>query len=351
MLGLKIENISKSWSEFKLKNIDLTINDGDYFIIIGPTGAGKTLLLETIMGFHKPDEGRIVLNGKDITGTPPEKRNIGYVSQNCVLFPHMNVRQNVEFSLKMKGVSKTERTQTVNHLLEFVGLESMAHRRPATLSGGERQKVALARALAMDSPLILLDEPLASIDVESSRYLRRELKRIHVEQKKTVVHVTHNLIEGFGLADMIALMQAGNIVQVGGSQEILAKPKNEFAARLLGYENVFKAGIVQSGSDFSELNVDGVKLRVSGKVDHDVLVAIRPEDIKVETSLVDDSSCNVLDGKISDYTDLGPIVILETESKLHMRIVIPKNVFIEKELDTETDIYLYISPEAVKVIE
>ena len=114
-MGLKLENISKNWSEFKLKNIDLTIEDGDYFIILGPTGAGKTLLLETIMGFYKPDEGRIFMNDKDITDEPPERRNVGYVSQDCVLFPNMNVRQNVEFGLKMKGVSKTERNQAVDY--------------------------------------------------------------------------------------------------------------------------------------------------------------------------------------------------------------------------------------------
>ena len=134
----------------------------------------------------------------------------------------------------------------MDHIIDLVDLKSIEHRSPASLSGGEKQKVALARVLAIDSKLVLLDEPLASVDVETARQLRYELRRLHKEQGKTVIHVTHSLIEGFGLADKIALMRAGEIVQVGNVKELLAKPKNEFAARLLGYENVFRAKIVQT---------------------------------------------------------------------------------------------------------
>ena len=149
-MGLKIENVSKTWREFQLKNINLTVENGDYFIILGPTGAGKTLLLETIMGFQKPDNGKIILNQNDVTETPPEKRGIGYVSQNCVLFPHLNVRQNIEFGLKMGKVEKMVRKKAVDTMLESTGLKPFENRYPQTLSGGEKQKVALARVLALN---------------------------------------------------------------------------------------------------------------------------------------------------------------------------------------------------------
>ena len=333
-----------------MKNINLAIADAEYLVLLGPTGAGKTLLLETIMGFYEPDGGRILIDGQEVTVLAPEKRGIGYVPQNSVLFPHLTVRQNIAFGLKMHGAEKARQDKTVDHIIDLVNLKSIEHRSPASLSGGEKQKVALARVLAIDSKLVLLDEPLASVDVETARQLRYELRRLHKEQGKTVIHVTHSLIEGFGLADKIALMKDGEIVQVGNVKELLAKPKNEFAARLLGYENVFRAKIVQTERDFSILDVEGVKFKVTGEVTHVGLVAVRPEDITVELSPINDLNANVLRASILDYTDLGPIVMMDTNAGLPMKVVLAKSSFIEKGLETGKEVWLKFKNATVKII-
>jgi ABC-type Fe3+/spermidine/putrescine transport system ATPase subunit len=350
MLGLRLDKISKKWFEFKLKNIDLTIEEGDYFVILGPTGAGKSLLLETIMGFHKPDEGRIVLNGKDITDEPPEKRNFGYVSQNCLLFPNMNVHQNVEFGLKMKGKPKTERNQKVNQLLEFAKLKSIAHRRPATLSGGEKQKVALMRVLAAEPQMIILDEPLTAIDLETAREMKNALRQIHLSGK-TIVHVTHNQVEGFSLSSKMAIMNSGEIVQTGKPKEIFAKPKSKFVARFLGYENVFKAQLIEQQGSLSLLSAKGVTLKVSGKVDApECMVAIRPEDIALDLKPIVNDAWNVLKGKIIEFIDQGPTVSITVNATLTFNVSMTKSRFIEKNIETGQEAWLAFKTDAAKIL-
>jgi ABC-type Fe3+/spermidine/putrescine transport system ATPase subunit len=350
-LTLKVKNVTKSWGSFALKNINLTVNDGEYLVILGPTGSGKTLLLETIVGFNKPDEGRIIMDGKDITEVAPEKRGIGYVPQNSLLFPHLTIRQNLAFGLKMRGMKRAEQDRTVEHILDLVKLRSIESHQPESLSGGERQKVALARVLAIDSKIILLDEPLASMDPETSRELRDELKRIHREDGKTIIHVTHSLIEGFSLADKLALMREGEMVQVGGAKELLAKPRNEFAARLLGYENVYRAKLMESENAFSILDVEGVKVRVSGRVESVGMVALRPEDITVELSPVGDVNANVLKASIIEYADLGSMVMIKADAGLLLNVAISKNSFIEKELETGKQVWLNFKDNTVRTIE
>jgi ABC-type Fe3+/spermidine/putrescine transport system ATPase subunit len=350
-LTLEVKNVTKNLGSFALKNINLAVNDGEYIVLLGPTGSGKTLLLETIMGFNMPDEGRILLDGNDITDVAPEKRGIGYVPQNSMLFPHMTVRQNIAFGLRMRGTERAEQEETVDYMLDLIKLRPLENRRPEFLSGGEKQKVALARVLAINSKIILLDEPLASLDTETCRELRNELKRLHREDSKTVIHVTHSLIEGFGLADKLALMREGEMVQVGSAKELLAKPRNEFAARLLGYENVYRAKLIKNESAFSILGVEGVKVRVSGKVESVGMVALRPEDITVELSPVGDVNANILKASIIEYADLGSIVMIKADAGLLLNVAISKNSFIEKELETGKQVWLNFKDSTVKTIE
>jgi ABC-type Fe3+/spermidine/putrescine transport system ATPase subunit len=350
MLGLKLENLSKRWRDFKLKNIDLTIKDGTYFVILGPTGAGKTLLLETIMGFHEPDQGRILLNGVDVTNEPPEKRQIGYVSQNCVLFPHMTVRQNVEFGLKMKGMVKTERDRKVDQLLEFAGLNAMAHRRPATLSGGEKQKVALMRALAAEPQLIVLDEPLTAIDLETAREIKNELKRVHMSGK-TVIHVTHNQVEGFSLGSKMAIINSGEIVQTGKPKEIFAKPRSKFVARFLGYENIFKAKLIEQQASLSLVEARGIPLKISEKVDApECTIAARPEDIIEDVAPISSEAMNVLKGTIIEFADQGPTVSITVDAVLPFKVIMTKSLFIERNLETGQATWLAFKSDSIKIL-
>jgi ABC-type Fe3+/spermidine/putrescine transport system ATPase subunit len=350
-MGLELKNISKSWRGFELKNVELTVESGDYFILLGPTGAGKTLLLEIIMGFHKPDKGRIFLDGVDITDTPTEKRNIGYVSQKCVLFPHMNVRKNVEFGLKMKGTKKTELHQTVNQTIDFMGLTSLQHRLPATLSGGEKQKVALARVLATKPQTILLDEPLTGIDAEAARELKNELKQLG-RTGKTVIHVTHNQIEAFSLCNKMAITKSGEIVQFGKPKDLFSKPQTPFVAKFLGYENVFKVQLLEKHNSFSLMSANGVKLKVSEDVNaSECVIAIRPEDVTVNFSQIQNNDLNVLKGTIEEFADQGPTVSLTVDAGLTFQAIVSKRFFVEKNLEIGQNVWLSFKTVSVKVIE
>jgi molybdate/tungstate transport system ATP-binding protein len=353
-MGLKLEGISKTWRNFSLKKINLAVEDGEYFIVVGPTGAGKTLLLDTIMGFVKPDEGKIILDSHNIVSQLPEKRCIGYVPQNLMLFPHMTVSQNIEFGLRMQGVKKADRMATVNRILSLLKLEQLKDRRPATLSGGEKQKVALARVLAIEPKLILLDEPLTALDAETSREVRLELKRINKEHGKTIIHVTHDLVEGFSLGDKMALMRAGEIVQAGQTKEVFAKPRSVFAAKFLGYENVFKAKIVSADKLFSVLDVEGVRVKALGKADGaegtEKMIAIRPEDIAIQ-SLPLNQKANTFQGKIVDCQDMGSVVMLTLDAGIMLKTLMIKSFFVEGSFETGKEVWLRFKESAVKILE
>ncbi len=350
-MGLKLENISKTWRGFELKNISLSVEDGEYFLILGPTGAGKTQLLETIMGFNKPDKGKIILNGHDITEELPEKRHIGYAPQNLVLFPHMTARQNIEFGLKMHGFGEMERRKRVDQILESFKLKALENRKPVDLSGGERQKVALARVLAIDPKIILLDEPLSSVDQETSKELRKELKRISKEYGKTVVHVTHDLVEAFSLGDKVALMKAGEIVQSGRAKDVFSRPRNAFAAKFLGYENVFRAKLVNTKSGFSNFEVDGVTLRSAGRVEgNEKMIALRPEDIAVELQLTE-RTANTFQGKVVDCLDVGYVAMVTFDIGILLKAIVAKSYLVEGSLEVGREAWLSFKENAVKILE
>ncbi len=354
---LKLENVTKEWRGFALKNINLTVGSGEYCVLLGPTGAGKTMLLEIIMGFNKPDMGKVFLDDVDITELAPENRNIGYVPQSSILFPHMTVRENISFGLKMRNnfsfnskkrkASQDTQKQVVDQVIELTKLKSLENRLPATLSGGEKQKVALARVLAIDPKIILLDEPLASIDTSTARELRAELKRIHREQGKTIIHVTHSLVEGLGLADKVAIINAGEISQVGKAKELFAKPNNEFVAKFLGYENIFKAKIIHSEQEFSLLDVQGLQVKVSGNIHAAEMIAVRPEDITVELFKPKNASLNIFSGTVVECEDTGPLVLVTVDAGLMFKASINRNMFIEKEFEVGKKVWLYFSQIAI----
>jgi molybdate/tungstate transport system ATP-binding protein len=349
-VGLVVDGVSKRWQGFELKNITFTVEDNDHFVLLGPTGAGKTLLLETIMGFHRPDSGRIILDDQDINNTLPEQRNLGYVSQKCVLFPHLNVRQNVEFGLKMRGTQKTERAKLVNQVLELTGLKPLEQRRPSTLSGGEKQKVALARVLALNPKTILFDEPLTGIDAEAAWELKRELKRIS-RNGKNIIHVTHNQIEAFSLGSKLAIMQSGEIVQTGKPKDVFTRPKTRFVAKFLGYENVFEVQPAEKPDSFSVVTVGGVRLKVSKTPNSSCVVAIRPEDISVHFSSTKSSADNLMSGTVAEFSDQGPTVSVTVDAELSLHVIMTKRVFVENNLCVGQNVWLSFKRDAIKLIE
>jgi molybdate/tungstate transport system ATP-binding protein len=351
-LTLKIEHVSKKLGAFSLREISLEIVEGGYFVLLGPTGAGKTVLLEVIMGFQHPDRGKILLNGQDITNVPTEKRGIAYVPQNCLLFPHMNVSDNVEFGLKMRRIAPTERKNAVSEMLKVMGLEEMAKRMPSTLSGGEKQKVVLSRVLVTKPRVVLLDEPLTAIDAETSRSLRDQLKRTNRESNVAFLHVTHDQIEAFSLADRIAVMMQGEIAQIGVSNEVFSNPANELVARFLGYMNVLRVEFMNYESGISEVSADGVSIRLNGKLNnHAATVAIHPEDIALTSEAPDLSDeWNLFEGRVEESTNLGPVVEVTVDAGVVLRVFLDKRSFLGMKLLRGRQVHVAFKTNSVKIV-
>lgn len=351
-LTLKIEHVSKTLGTFSLRDVCLEVGEGEYFVLLGSTGAGKTVLLDLVMGFHSPDKGKIILDGRDITYMPTYKRLIGYVPQNCLLFPHMNVFENVEFGLKMRRMAPAERKKAVRGMIEILGLENIVERMSSTLSGGERQKVVLARVLVTEPKVVLLDEPLTAIDAETSRSFLDELKRINRDFEVGFLHVTHDQMEAFRLADKIAIMREGKIVQVGNPSEILSNPADEFVARFLGYENVFHVSLVKCERGISEVSVNGFSFKLNGKLESNVaIIAIRPEDIMVatETPSVSDER-NFFEGTVEKYTNLGSVVEVTVNIGLFLKALIDKRSFLQLNLSEGKHVHVGFKADSVRIV-
>ncbi|SDD74577.1 sulfate/molybdate ABC transporter ATP-binding protein [Rhodococcus tukisamuensis] len=225
----------KNYGDFAaLDDLTLEIPAGSLTALLGPSGSGKSTLLRSIAGLENPDGGTITIAGKDVTGVPPQKRDIGFVFQHYAAFKHMTVRDNVAFGLKIRKRPKNEITKKVNDLLEIVGLDGFQHRYPAQLSGGQRQRMALARALAVDPQVLLLDEPFGALDAKVREDLRTWLRRLHDEVHVTTVLVTHDQEEALDVADRIAVLNKGRIEQVGTPRDLYDRPANHFVMSFLG---------------------------------------------------------------------------------------------------------------------
>jgi ABC-type Fe3+/spermidine/putrescine transport system ATPase subunit len=243
---LRLEGINVRLGEFRLHDISLYVRTGTYLTLLGSTGTGKTVLLETIAGVHKPSSGRIHIKGRDATHLAPEKRNLGIVYQDYALFPHLTVFQNIAFGLRLKGTPEHKIKGAVEEMAGFLEIRPLLKRQPGRLSGGERQRVALARALVMEPYVLLLDEPLSALDRVTRSRIQIELKRIHTQLGVTIVHITHDLAEAFFLADHLAVMKDGRILQEGAPEEVCRRPKDRSVAELVGIENLIAATVEDS---------------------------------------------------------------------------------------------------------
>jgi putative spermidine/putrescine transport system ATP-binding protein len=238
---VQLEGLRKTYGDVAaVDGVDLEVARGEFFTMLGPSGSGKTTTLRLIAGFERPDEGRILLAGRDVSGDPPYARDVNTVFQDYALFPHMSVAENVAYGLKVKGVARRERAERVDEALETVRLSGFGGRRPAQLSGGQRQRVALARAIVNRPQVLLLDEPLGALDLKLRQEMQIELKRIQREVGITFIYVTHDQDEALTMSDRVAVFAQGKIEQVGPPAEVYEHPRTEFVAGFVGVSNLLE---------------------------------------------------------------------------------------------------------------
>ncbi|MDN7024710.1 ATP-binding cassette domain-containing protein [Methanoculleus sp. FWC-SCC1] len=301
---LQITGLAKTLGSFSLKGVNLSIEDGEYFIVLGPTGAGKTILLETIAGIHTPDTGSISMNGIEISRMDPKERGVGMVYQDYMLFPHLTVGENIGFGLKQRSIDPAAVREQVRDVAEMLGIGHLLERSPETLSGGEQQRAAIARALIIKPRILLLDEPLSALDVTTRERLRRELATIHRMMKTTIIHITHHFEDLFALADRVAIMQDGTVVQVGTPEEIFQTPATEFVASFTGMENVFH-GRARIRDGEARIELGPISLRTVAEIEGDVYVGIRPEEVIVSREPFESSAVNTFQGSVTEIRQNG----------------------------------------------
>lgn len=277
MGNVVLNQVSKTYSDkTACSDVSLEIKEGEFFTLLGPSGCGKTTILRMIAGFIHPDSGSISLGGTDITHLEPEKRNVGMVFQNYALFPFMTVQQNVEYGLKVQKKSRIEIRKKSSHYLDMVGLNGFGNRAVSELSGGEQQRVALARSLAIEPSVLLLDEPLSNLDARLRDSMRAELKNLQKNLGITTVFVTHDQTEALSISDKVAVFQDGICRQCAGPEEIYHTPADSFVAAFVGDTNLFEvrytSGICQLNDDISFHTLNDDKVR---------FVSIRPQNISI----------------------------------------------------------------------
>ncbi|MCC7560588.1 MAG: ABC transporter ATP-binding protein [Methanobacterium sp.] len=345
---IKIENLTKDLEEFEINQVNLEVKKNEYFVILGPSGSGKTMLLELIAGITIPDSGKIYLDNKDITWSALEKRGVGFVYQNYMLFPHKTVFENIAFGLKIRKIGKEKIESKVNEMMELLNISHLKDRLPRTLSGGEQQRTALARALIIYPKVLLMDEPLSALDRKTRANLMRKLKEIHQKFDITLVHVTHNFDEALQLADRVAIMKEGTISQVGDVDEIFRRPANDFVADFVGVENMIKGNATRN-NDLTKINTGNTVIVSTENKSGPVHITVRPEDITLATQKVTTSARNVFEGRVKEISDLGTLIRLTVDVGDPLVVFLTRQSFLDLEININKTVWTYFKATAVHV--
>ena len=338
---IELKNITKSYDgEVVLDNISLDIYDNEFITLLGPSGCGKTTTLRLIGGFETPDKGNVLFLGERINDVPPHKRNVNTVFQRYALFPHLNVFENVAFPLREQKVPKDEIEQRVNDMLSMVALKGFEHRNVTRLSGGQQQRVAIARALVSHPRVLLLNEPLAALDLKLRKDMQQELKNIQKATGITFIFVTHDQEEALSMSDTIVVMSEGRIQQIGTSIDVYNEPKNAFVADFIGESNILDGVMLEdfsvsfSGHTFQCLDKD---FDAKEAVD----VVVRPEDVDIVAP-----EKGMLQGVVTSVTFMG----------VHYEVIVDIAGFkwmiqTTDFVDVDEKIGLYIEPDAIHVMK
>ncbi len=345
MAFVEFRNIKKIYGERAVcQNINLQINKGEFFTFLGPSGCGKTTLLRLLAGFIFPEEGKLFLNGQDITTLQPEKRNVGMVFQNYALFPYMTVYENIDFGLKINKIPKKEREKKIKEYLEIVNLEGYEKRSISELSGGEQQRVALARSLVVKPEVLLLDEPLSNLDARLRDKMRAELKDIQSKLGITTIFVTHDQTEALSMSDRIAVFNKGQLIQIGSPNEIYLEPVNSFVASFVGETNLFEVKIVGNKAYVTDEFILSLPKKLDGK-----FVSIRPQDVILSKSQPLDGGYK---GIIEEIKYNGTLIEYTIKCNNIILKAVQINNYKKKSLISIADsVYINIDSQCIKVLK
>ncbi|MFH1662980.1 MAG: ATP-binding cassette domain-containing protein [Chloroflexota bacterium] len=350
---IEIKDLSIELGEFHLKDINLSINDMEYFVILGPTGAGKTILLECIAGLHKIKQGEIWINGNEITSLAPEERKVGYVPQDYVLFPFLSVADNIAFGLKEANYTKTEIKKRVDSLAHLMAITHLLNRDTRSLSGGEKQRAALARALALSPKILLLDEPLCALDLQTAKYLRLELKRIHDELGITTIHITHDQTEAEEIADRLGVLNMGKIEQVGIPDEVFFYPGNKAVSDFIGSPNILECDCCNSlGQGLMEVDCGGLRIVIPHDGNSIERIALFPRDIYISDTQPPGPHMNRFKGVITEMKSYGTTErLLVKVGDKSLQTEIPHDISRDMNLAIGKDVFLILKLKGIKVYE
>jgi len=350
---IEIKNLSLQLGNFSLKDINLTIVDKEYLVILGPTGAGKTVLLECVAGLHHIKHGEIWIDGNNATHLAPEERSIGYVPQDYVLFPFLNVADNIAFGLRQAKYLKTDIGEKVKTLANLMGISHLLYRDTHSLSGGEKQRVALARALALSPKVLLLDEPLSNLDLQTAKYLRLELQRIHKELGVATLHITHDQEEAEEIADRVGILNMGKLEQVGKPEEVFFYPESKIVSDFIGAPNILDCDYCRTlGQGLAEVGCGGLHIIVPHDGDSIRRIALFPRDIYISDTQPPGPLVNRFKGIITNIESSGAIVRLEVKvGENTLRAEMPRDIFEDMDLTVDKEVFLILKLRRIRVYE
>jgi len=329
--SIEVRNLVKTYGDvYALKNVDLDIADGEYFVLLGPSGGGKTTLLRSIGGFIRPDSGTVQIKGKNVDNLPPDKRPTSMVFQGFALFPHMSVYENIGYGLKLKSIEKGIIHDKVIKMMDLVGLSGLSDRKPHELSGGQQQRVQLARALILENDVLLLDEPLSALDAQLRKDMCIELKRLQKTVGISFVHVTHNQEEAMSVADRIAIIADGEMVEQGSPKEIYSNPKKKFTAEFIGEKNILNGVVIDFNKSKILVNIEKDEIEVANNnytitKNQEISLSIKSESIQISkvSSSKTQGAKNSIRGKVTEITFLGQfiryLVLLSNNQEIQVR--------------------------------
>jgi putrescine transport system ATP-binding protein len=358
---IRFENVTKQFGDaVAVDHLSLNIFEGEFFCLLGPSGCGKTTLMRMLAGFETPSEGSITLAGQNLAGVPPYRRPVNMMFQSYALFPHMSVEKNIAFGLKQDGMPKDQIAERVGEMLRLVQLEKLARRYPSQLSGGQRQRVALARALAKKPKVLLLDEPLGALDKKLREETQFELMDIQHDLHMTFVVVTHDQEEAMTMADRIAVMDHGRIVQVATPGEIYEQPKTRFIAEFVGDVNILEGHVqgqenglwrVKTSSAQVPLTIDDPdEVLHSGQA---VAIAVRPEKMVIQRDPPGPGAINVLTGEVWDIGYLGDWTVYRVKLATGEILRVTRanaSRFVENPIDWDEQVYVTFAPDAAVIL-